>query len=197
MPPPNLQVTCICQFCQIPFKVKRSKIAIGHGKYCSIKCRAKGVDQREPLAVKLMRYVQVGNENECWPFVGTTDAKGYGMVQYDGSMRGAHRASYIVHKGQIPEGMLIMHSCDNPPCCNPKHLSLGTKKSNYDDMINKGRSKKLSGENHPHSKWTVAQILEMRSLKDKGYSTRQICEIYKMSFANANKIFNRKLWKHI
>lgn len=64
----------------------------------------------------------------------------YGILKYRKTTIGAHRASWLVHKGKIPKGKWILHSCDNPKCVNPDHLFLGNAQKNTDDMIKKGRS---------------------------------------------------------
>ncbi len=83
--------------------------------------------------------VEMIPESTCWHWMGATNKKGYGVMH--GRTRLSHRFSYEIHKGPIPEGMLICHSCDRPLCQNPAHLFLGTHKDNTQDMVKKGRSK--------------------------------------------------------
>ena len=75
----------------------------------------------------------------CWEFQGCRNTQGYGQVAFLGGMRQAHRVSYTLAIGAIPEGLHVLHHCDNPCCCNPDHLWLGTDKGNSDDKIRKGR----------------------------------------------------------
>jgi len=91
----------------------------------------------------------------------------------------AHRLSYQIHKGEIPEGMVVMHSCDNPSCVNPDHLSIGTQSQNIKEAIAKGRKvlPKLShpsGADHPCSKLTEENVIEIRSspMMDTVYAKR-------------------------
>lgn len=88
----------------------------------------------------LMYRVAVGDEESCWEWLGSKDAKGYGTT---GGIRGlpgkAHRAVYQVFEGEIPEGMCVLHRCDNPGCVNPNHLWLGTQLENIADRDRKGR----------------------------------------------------------
>jgi hypothetical protein len=82
----------------------------------------------------------INDDTGCWDWQHATNNIGYGMFRWDGNtMRTAHRASYEIHVGNIPKGMLVCHNCDNPKCVNPDHLWLGTKRQSYDDMMNKGR----------------------------------------------------------
>jgi hypothetical protein len=89
---------------------------------------------------KIKKYVN--KTNTCWIWVGCKDRHGYGKVSVQGKVVLAHRAIYEFFSNKIPTGKLLMHSCDNPACVNPEHLSIGTHQDNYDDMIRKGRKGK-------------------------------------------------------
>jgi hypothetical protein len=77
----------------------------------------------------------------CWRFTGAIGSHGYGYFCWDDKTHLAHRASWEVHRGSIPRGMFVCHRCDNPRCCNPDHLFMGTAKDNSDDMRAKGRGR--------------------------------------------------------
>lgn len=91
------------------------------------------------------RLDRSGGPNACWPFQGARNGDGYGQVSYRGRLRQAHRVAFILWHGPTMEGIgrwdIVLHSCDNPPCCNPRHLTLGTTADNNDDMRAKGRAK--------------------------------------------------------
>lgn len=76
------------------------------------------------------------DDSQCWPM---PNNKGYGMVRVDGRLDTAHRVAYSITKGEIPEGLVVRHDCDNPPCFNPAHLFVGTHQDNVDDKEKKGR----------------------------------------------------------
>jgi hypothetical protein len=80
--------------------------------------------------------------NECWIWTSAKQPVNYGIFWVGGKKKSdfAHRVSYMIHKGEIPNGKVIMHTCDNMLCVNPKHLIAGTQKENYDDSTKKGRS---------------------------------------------------------
>ena len=78
-------------------------------------------------------------EDDCWERVNN---KGYGQFVFDGKRYQDTHLSYEMFNGSIPEGMLVCHSCDNPPCCNHRHLFAGTNKENMEDMARKGRGRK-------------------------------------------------------
>ena len=102
----------------------------------------------------------------CWEWQAAKRDDGYGCIKIAGKSVQAHRQSYTLTNGPIPDGMLVLHKCDNRMCCNPDHLFLGTHQDNTDDMIAKGR--------HPHketngkSKLTQAIVDEARQLYAAG-----------------------------
>lgn len=85
-------------------------------------------------------------DNACWPWNGVLFSNGYGAMGHGGKTLKGHRVSYELHKGPIPEGMYVCHSCDNKSCTNPDHLWLGTPADNMNDKVAKSRQSK--GERH-------------------------------------------------
>lgn len=89
--------------------------------------------------------VDVRKQDECWPWIGATKThSGHGVVPLKNpgqlaTTTTAHRVAWALNFGPIPDGQYVLHSCDNPPCCNPRHLWLGTQKDNLHDMAAKGR----------------------------------------------------------
>lgn len=101
--------------------------------------------RRRPLAERLWTKVAVAGPDDCWPFTGTKRPKGYGQIGRGGDtttngMIGAHVAAWIVTFGDVPAGSVVRHTCDNPPCCNPRHLKLGSVQDNQRDSRQKGRA---------------------------------------------------------
>lgn len=78
--------------------------------------------------------VDVRGPDECWPWMNAKTPNGYGTVYFGGRMVGAHRVSWELTHGPIPDGLFVLHHCDNPPCCNPAHLFTGTHTDNVRDM---------------------------------------------------------------
>lgn len=86
------------------------------------------------------KVIQGSSEDDCWKWTACTNEFGYGLFNAQGRQQRAHRVSYKMHVGDIPDGLQICHHCDNPPCTNPKHLFLGTQADNMQDASRKGRS---------------------------------------------------------
>jgi hypothetical protein len=122
-----------------------------------------------PMAVRFWRFVEKKSLDECWEWIGPKRPNGYGQIsretRAEGSMA-SHRFSWELANGKsIPDGMVVMHKCDNPSCVNPNHLSIGTYRDNMIDMMQKGRKKTVSikGEENARSIINEEVVREIRS----------------------------------
>jgi hypothetical protein len=117
------------------------------GKYCSRSCQNRS--RGRPLAERFLDFYRPGEPDACWPWLGTRDHDGYGVIGDDArrQMR-AHRLAWERVNGPLPPGRYVLHHCDNPPCCNPAHLFVGTIADNNHDMIRKGRDNPAHGKAH-------------------------------------------------
>jgi hypothetical protein len=97
-------------------------------------------------------------DGECLVYVGSRNRAGYGLITWDGIVYSAHRIAYEIEYGPILDGSLVLHHCDNPPCCRPDHLFRGTDQDNMRDMKVKGRSPDRYGERNPRHKSRRAVI---------------------------------------
>lgn len=152
--------------------------------FCSEKCR-------------FMFYVIC--TGSCWIWKGASNKRGYGFLCYkDKKHEGAHRVSYKLFKGDIPEGMCVCHNCpggDNPSCVNPDHLWLGTTQENAKDMVEKNRS--LRGEKHIKSKVTEADVIAIRKMNLLGIAQIKIAQVFGLTSGHLNNIIKKRAWKHI
>lgn len=98
-----------------------------------------GLSRDNPDVKRLLAKTRANGD--CWDWTGVTTAKGYGHIFFRGKARRAHRVSYTLFCGEIPDDLLVCHHCDRPRCVNPKHLFLGHRTTNTQDMIRKGRGK--------------------------------------------------------
>lgn len=98
-----------------------------------------GKKHGQTLDVYLKSRVSVEKISRCWIWSLAKDKDGYGVAHKGKKNIRAHRISYEAFIGQIPEDMGVLHKCDNPSCCNPQHLFLGTNQDNMNDMVSKGR----------------------------------------------------------
>lgn len=137
--------------------------------------------------------------NKCWNWIGKKDIRGYGNFSWGkhGDPRhGAHRFSYIIHKGSIPKGKWILHHCDNPLCVNPKHLFIGTGLDNIKDMVSKKRHS--FGERNRKAKLKESDILAIINLCKLGDMTRkEIAEKFSVNKSTIYNILSKRSWKHL
>jgi hypothetical protein len=110
-------------------------------------------------------YVDKKDRDECWIWTGRRDRGGYGTLRTKTSQVRAHRVSFEIHKGEIPEGMVIRHTCHNPPCVNPNHLLSGTNLDNVMDKVLAGRCR--TNEDHPNTKFSNEVVAQVRAAKGK------------------------------
>ena len=112
--------------------------------------------------------IKIGEQDECWPFQGARHPQGYGLLTYQGKGARAHRIAYQLTHGTITSAVHVLHSCDNPPCCNPKHLFPGDWTINNRDCVSKGRHVCRRGEEHHLAKVTEEIVDEIRKSKLTG-----------------------------
>lgn len=131
-------------------------------------------------------------DTPCWVWAACRQESGYGLFRLDGRMQGAHRASWVLTNGPIPDGMGVRHKCDNPPCVNPEHLWLGTDAEDTADKMSKGRQYK--GEKHHSSKLTEA---EAREIISRGMSPAEAWNAYPHARRSAYDVAKGTTWKHL
>ena len=132
----------------------------------------------------------------CWEWVSGKDWDGYGIFTIYGISYKVHRLVYELIYGIIPEGLCVCHHCDNPSCCNPKHLWLGSSSENNTDRHNKGRDNFARGNQLPQTKLNQYQVNEIRKLYiTNKYTQKELGKRFGVCGANINKIINNITWK--
>lgn len=190
-------VKTICQTCGKEFFARAYQIKIGTGKYCSASCRGKGVNKPISVEERIMQFINIKDENECWEFAGFKNKDGYGKIGIsNGKVDSTHRIIYKIHNGDIPNNMVVMHTCDNPSCCNPKHLILGTQNDNIQDMVSKQRNVYKTKEDSHFAKLTEGQVTEIRNkYTGKRGEKVKLAKEYNVVVTTITNILNNKSWK--
>ena len=146
---------------------------------------------------RFWKKVEIKGPDECWPWTGCRDKRNYGYVRFrlQKRLQAAHRVAYFFTHGELPL-LHICHKCDNPPCCNPKHLFPGTNQENIQDAVNKGRM--CRGEKRPQSKLTERSVLEIRRIYSEGHvSQYKLAKQFRVGRSAIEKIVMRRTWAHI
>lgn len=148
-------------------------------------------------AQKQRFWAKVCKTDECWLWVGPFDKDGYGKFAITG--RGwirAHRASYMINLGEIPNSLCVLHRCDTPACIRHDHLFLGTQADNARDKVQKQRS--MIGERNPRSKLTEEAVVEIREKYSTGFYTQGIlAKLYRVCPATIQHAVNGRNWRNV
>ena len=137
----------------------------------------------------ILKRVNKLPNNGCWEWQGHKNNDGYGLVTFEGKHQGVHRLVYKLMKGYVPPGLYVCHKCDNPICCNPDHLFIGTPTDNQIDCEIKNR--------HPRSKIDFAKALEIRRLFNSGISKKEISTQFNLSLPQICRIMKGECWAEV
>lgn len=137
-------------------------------------------------------------ESGCHEFIGATNGDGYGNFWDKGQCKKAHRFAWEAFFGRIPEGVLVRHTCDNPPCCNPDHLVLGTNADNSQDKVARGRMAPTYGAHNPAA--ILTDNLAREVIAYWRYTTltlEAIANKFKISKSHVGNIKDGRTWRHL
>lgn len=191
------RVQRICEVCGGTFLARHDAVEQGNGRFCTRACvnRSRKVSLDARLDEILGRCTR--NENGCLLWAGTLDRAGYGIIAGDAEDNWKQlRASHLVYEkfvAPIPDGQYVLHRCDNPPCVEPDHLWLGSKKENMLDMVQKGR-----GGIHSPYKLTEDDVRAIR----QHYTTEHISQeklgaAFGINQRTVSRIVRGKNWKSV
>lgn len=186
----RMAVTLTCVECKQPFTRKPWEVRRGRTKFCSRTCSDK---HEKPLDKKF--WAHVNKTDSCWLWTGILNNKGYGVSRYKMHTYLAHRMSYVMENGPIPDGLIVLHICDVPSCIKPAHLRLGTQKDNMAECAAKDRS--CFGERNGHSKLTPESVREMRLEYAEGTTLAELSRKYKVDRMTITSAIRRKTWKRV
>lgn len=124
----------------------------------------------------------------CLEWTKHTDRKGYGTIRIEGKYVRTHRIAYMKAFGAIPEGAHVLHGCDNPRCCEPAHLGLGSNYQNIVDKMVRDRSGK---------KLNIAKVKEIKTMLSHEHTHQEIADIYGVSQPTITKISLGRTWSHV
>jgi hypothetical protein len=163
---------------------------------------------RKDFALKFWSKVDKNAPNGCWEWIGCRTGAGYGQIRISGEVGqskavSVHVLSWEMANGLVPDGMDVLHHCDNPVCVRPEHLFLGTQHDNVQDMMQKGRyvlGVRLGnqGEKHPLHKLTEKQVLDIKkALADNSCSTAELARKYGVAYMTVYSIKRGYNWKYL
>lgn len=182
-----MQIKCLT--CGKEFKRKASKVARSKEHFCSLSCKANAV-------ARFWRNVY--KTDTCWLWIGPKMVSGHGKFRPERTTYTAHRFSWHLHYGPIPEHLCVCHNCpgkDNPSCVNPEHLWLGTRSENISDGVKKGQFRR--GESCHTSKLSENIIPEIRKQAQCGMRYTDLAKLYKVRPSTIRSVTLGLTWKHI
>src|SRR5712664_64925 len=133
----------------------------------------------------------------CWEWEDSCDTTGYGRMRFEGKQQQVHRLSWLRNKGPIPEGLFVLHKCDNRKCLNPDHLFLGNHADNAADREAKGRGANRSGADNGHAYLNENEVRAIRTELAAGTACAELAERYNVSWPTIKYIKIGKTWRNV
>lgn len=142
--------------------------------------------------------VKSGEPTECWPWIAGT-SQGYGRIRMRTLTLYSHRVAYYLHYGVDTRGQFVLHRCDNPPCCNPSHLFLGTQADNMQDMVRKGRRpfRVIYKTPNDNARVTIGDVRDIRRRYHNGESVNALASEYLIARQSVRRIAKGITWRYV
>jgi len=193
------QTTLVCPECGTEFTVRTSVARKGR-TCCTRRCDGAYRTRINLEPATFWSRVNSGLPDECWLWQGKADAAGYGRYSRNKRADFAHRVAWeLTHNQRVPAGLIIRHTCDNPPCCNPSHLVIGTHRDNGRDMVIRDRTghRMPRGSAHPAAKLSEADVRDIRAAAAAGATYASLSRQYNIVAPGIRAIVLRRTWKHV
>lgn len=143
-------------------------------------------------ASERLAELSVAEASGCIRFTGPLDGEGYGRIMVARVKYMAHRLSYSLNNGPIPDGYVVRHKCDNPSCINPEHLEVGTQADNIADKVSRGRQARGSGVGR-----AILTEEAVREIRSSPLKISELSTLYGVSVVSIRNILRRKTWQHV
>ena len=184
-------ITALCECCGKTYRIWPSRKT--RSKYCSKICQ----NGEQTFAQRFWKKVYIKSPQECWEWRRYINHGGYGVAgERRQGINTAHRIAYKLTYGDIPNGMHVLHHCDNRSCVNPAHLFLGTNNDNIQDMVTKMRQ--AFGEKHPKHKLSEQDVITIRLLYHTTDTTyNALATKFGISKETISGIIAGRIWKHL
>lgn len=137
--------------------------------------------------LRILEKIEKDEISGCWNYTGCIQSNGYARISLNSRSMGAHRASYLIFRGEIPDGMDVCHKCDNRKCVNPDHLFIGTRKENMEDAVSKSRQAKSFML--PQTKLSYSDKIEIVTMVDEGVAKKIIAEDFNIHVTTVRSIY--------
>lgn len=181
------RIIIICEYCNKECEKPERFTKGSKGRFCSLECFHDSHHSIEKAEERFWKFVD--KTDDCWLWTGGTYKFGHGNFKSHETKTGAHRFSWELHNGPIPDNLHVLHRCDVPSCIRPDHLFLGTRQDNARDMALKNRG--------GNSKWKIEDIKDMKLLDQNGSSRQHICDKYNISKSHLCAILSGNRRSHV
>lgn len=204
------RVSLTCTFCGTVYSIKRSQFLRGNARFCSRVCKEANQKRQTILSAEDRFWANVIKSdapNGCWLWIATAATGKHGTFYVGGGkVQASHFAWESANGRPVPEGLWVLHHCDNPPCVRPDHLYVGTHLDNVRDAVERDRyaignalhhDTRSRGERHGTAKLREVDVLAIRAKRTAGASLSQLAAEFGISKSQVHRITHSESWQHL